>query len=124
MDSSGVNAGEGASGCAQDTGGEEVAQGRGDSRGASASRAAVRTLSGHGVCHLDCMESTRTRAGTFEQAVAQRAGRHRSMKLNVVRGENGISLIVISGRNAAVAYRPDAAWIERFKENLDSGVFG
>ncbi len=70
------------------------------------------------------MESTRTRPGTFEQAVAQRAGRHRSLKLNVVRGENGVSLIVISGRNAAVAYRPDAAWIERFKENLDSGVFG
>lgn len=70
------------------------------------------------------MESTVTRPETFEQTVAQRTGRHRSLKLSVLRSENGSSLIVISGRNAAVAYRPEPAWIERFKENLDNGVFG
>lgn len=70
------------------------------------------------------MESTVTPPRTSEQAVAHGAGRHRSLKLTVLRGENGSSVIVISSRNAAVAYRPDPAWIERFKENLDSGLFG
>lgn len=70
------------------------------------------------------MESTVTRPVPFEQLLVQRASRHRSLKLCVLRGENGDSLIVISGRNAAVAYRPGPAWIERFKENLDSGLFG
>jgi hypothetical protein len=70
------------------------------------------------------MESTLTRPESDDTAPAQRPDRHRSLKLTVLRSENGASLIVISGRNAAVAYRPGPAWIERFKANLDSGLFG
>jgi hypothetical protein len=52
------------------------------------------------------------------------ASRHRSLKLSVISAEDGQLLVVISNSNAAAAYRAEAGWPEKFKQNLDEGLFG
>jgi hypothetical protein len=56
--------------------------------------------------------------------LVQRSGKHRNLKLDVLRAEDGKLLVVVCNRNAASAYRLEPGWLDRFTRDLDGGLFG
>lgn len=58
------------------------------------------------------------------QELVEHAGRHRNLRLKVLRADDGTLLVVISNRNAASSYPLESGWMNRFLRDLGEGLFG
>lgn len=68
----------------------------------------------------DAAESDR-----FVEIVRAAGKEHLQLQLSVVRGpREGMDTVIVSGRGYAAGYRGGAGWPERFKAQLEGGVFG
>jgi hypothetical protein len=72
------------------------------------------------------MDASAEVAGEVEQLneALRGSGSHRHLKLTVLRGGDGQFLIVIGNKSAAVAYPAEPGCPDKFRRDLDNGVFG